>query len=495
MSSRHAGEPESITRSDWQTPRPRVGGTRSGSGTDPGADRPDRHAGVRQWSRSAVRRLARLELLDRIAGDLPRAAARADPDRAAERAGRRPGRAGARPGRGGRGGRRQRRRRRAARRRRRVPRPAGRAAGRGRCRRGTPACCSPPVGCACSPGCWPPRCSGRCCAGWAWAANAAATAVIVAGLGPVALRLQPVGRPGGTSPRSGSRSPRPSASGSGRVRPGGARGDRAAGRGGGHHAGGGRRPAGRPPRTRWPPGGLAGPAAPPAPPAAPPAGGGARRGRPSSPRWRWPCGDRRRGHRGAGCSTLVVVVGLAAVITGAGLGRRPEPAGAARPRSRSGWGARWCPARPGSPPCCWPCPALALLVGALLGTRRRGPVAAVLHRRRDRGDGGAGQRHGDRAVAERAAAAQLVRAAGPLANRELEDDVVLSAAPLDRAELVAAGVPAAAVRHRVGARRRGHRGAEPTPAAARSARRWPSWPRSAGRSASARPPPRHGRSC
>ena len=88
-------------------------------------------------------------------------------------------------------------------------------------------------------------------------------------------------------------------------------------------------------------------------------------------------------------------------------------------------------------------PALALLGGALLGERRHRPQPAAVHRRRDRRDGGPGQRHGDRAVAERTAAAQLVRTAGALADRGAgADDVVLSAAPLDRAELVAAGVPA-----------------------------------------------------
>ena len=159
---------------------------------------------------------ARLALLDRIAGDLPGAAARADPDRAAERAGRDPTGRRARTGRGGRRGRRQRRHRGRVGGHR-FPRPAGRPAGRGRCGVGLqPA----PVG----PGDLPARRAGV--RGAALAGAAPAGSGRERGhdrgdrrrSGPDRAAAAAVGRPGGGRRGAGSDSPRPSGSGSGRVR-------------------------------------------------------------------------------------------------------------------------------------------------------------------------------------------------------------------------------------------------------------------------------------
>ena len=308
--------------------------------------------------------------------------------------------------------------------------------------------------------------------------NAAATAVIVAGLGPLALRLQPSVDPGAVAAAwiglaaavgfrvrlgSGRRVVVLAASGGGRGhQPVAAAGLLAAAA----HALAGRTPVARICRR-----GAAAPRL---------AAGGPSRSRCSRP-WSPP----RR------CSR-----------------RRPAAGPRARCRcsacsSCSGW-PRWSWAGPGSTGrrCAWwsidgrglaglrpgarPGPAHRPAAGragagaagrGAARERRHRPQPAALHRRRDGRDGGPGQRHGDRAVAGGTAAAQLVRAAGPLADPRSWSRTWCSR---PRRWTGPSWSPRAC---RPGgsppSRCRTARSpwCRPRPAAARSARRWRGWPR------------------
>ena len=123
------------------------------------------------------------------------------------------------------------------------------------------------------------------------------------------------------------------------------------------------------------------------------------------------------------------------------LGAAPRAA-AGRARSGSGWAARSPPDPPGRPPCCWRCPPLALLVGALLGDpaaelRPRFSIAAATAVTVALVSGVVTGLWP--VAAARPAPTSRWPAGSPSSSTR---GVVLSAAPLDRVELVAAGVPA-----------------------------------------------------